>query len=175
MISALGFFAYTAIALLLLGTGGNYACKLLFRITGLHGSTGQGSIPKAGRIIGWLERTVIALGVVCGSWEVIAAVIALKTVARFKELDEQIPAEYFLVGSLFSLTWAVSVTGAWLAVDQKLGTNIGAEVRSLIKPPEEKEKADDVGRKSVMTGKVAILGRKIKAAPKAALPARAKS
>lgn len=28
------------------------------------------------------------------SWEVLAAVIALKTVGRFKELDYKIPAEY---------------------------------------------------------------------------------
>ena len=33
-----------------------------------------------------------------------------ETVARFKELDERLHAEYFLVGSLFSILWAVGVT-----------------------------------------------------------------
>ncbi|MGF0536877.1 hypothetical protein ACQQ2Q_02705 [Agrobacterium sp. ES01] len=50
--------------------------------------------------------------------------IALKTVARFKEMDERDFAEYFLVGSLFSILWTMFVTSAWLAYDHKLGSDL---------------------------------------------------
>jgi hypothetical protein len=58
------------------------------------------------------------------SWEVLAAVIALKTVARFKELDDRKFAEYFLAGSLFSILWAVVVTSLWLAYDRYAGLGV---------------------------------------------------
>ena len=64
-----------------------------------------------------------------------AAVIALKTVARFKELDDQRFAEYFLVGSLFSILWAVLITSAWLVYDQRVGIDLRGEVAKLIEIP----------------------------------------
>ena len=52
-----------------------------------------------------------------------AFVIALKTVARIKEMDQRVFAEYFLVGSLFSLLWTIAVVGAWQAYDHQLGAD----------------------------------------------------
>ena len=43
--------------------------------------------------------------------------VALKRVARFKDLDERLNAECFLVGSLFSILCAVFVALAWRAYD----------------------------------------------------------
>ena len=90
---------YTIVALVLLTGVGNIACRLLFASAGLKSETSEttSDVQPAGWIIGWLERTVLAAGIVTQSWEVLAAVIALKTVARFKELDNQRFAEYFLV------------------------------------------------------------------------------
>ena len=69
---------------------------------------------------------MLAAGLLSNSWEILAAVIALKTVARFKELDQRDFAEYFLVGSLFSILWAIVVTGAWMLYDQHWGIGMRA-------------------------------------------------
>lgn len=50
-----------------------------------------------------------------------AGVVALKTVARVKELDERLDAEYFLVGSLFSILWVIAITIAWVIYDTTCG------------------------------------------------------
>jgi len=138
--------AYTVVALLLLTGGGNWACRQMFVLSGLKGvadgkdgdgrdENGQGGAQAAGWIIGWLERLLLAIGILSRSWEIIAAVIALKTVARFKELDRREFAEYFLVGSLFSVIWAFAVTAGWLAYDHHLGIDIRAQVLGVIEAP----------------------------------------
>lgn len=111
--------AYTTVALLLLIPLGNGLCRAIFNLTGLRDATADAPEPShsAGRVIGTLERLILAVGIIMQSWEILAAVIALKTVARFKSMDERAFAEYFLVGSLFSVFWAMLVTGAWLAYD----------------------------------------------------------
>lgn len=107
---------------------GNQICREIFKLTGLTDSIAGLPTPKhsAGRWIGAFERLIMALGIIIHSWEILAAVIALKTVARFKEMDERNFAEYFLVGSLFSILWTMLVTSAWLAYDH----NIGVDVRN---------------------------------------------
>ena len=135
---------YTIVALYLLTGGGNWACRQLFVLTGLKvgtegkgGSDGEGAGPAqaAGWIIGWLERLLLAIGILSRSWEIIAAVIALKTVARFKELDRREFAEYFLVGSLFSVIWAFAVTAGWLAYDHHFGIDIRAQLMRVVETP----------------------------------------
>ena len=76
---------------------------------------------KAGRVIGGLERLLILTGLLLGKWEVLVAVIALKTTARYKELDKQIRAEYFLIGSLSSILWAVVTAILLLLYDRFIG------------------------------------------------------
>ena len=125
--------AYTAVALFLLTLVGNWACRLLFAATGMTGSTPPAT-PRAGRVIGTLERLVLALGIITHSWEILAALIALKTVARFRELDDQTFAEYFLVGSLFSILWAVFITGLWTLYDGWYGANIATSLTNLLAP-----------------------------------------
>jgi hypothetical protein len=128
--------AYTLVALFLLTAVGNWACRWLFRLTGLRGGTGdRGSAQAAGWVIGWLERLLLAIGILSRSWEIVAAVIALKTVARFKDLDQRDFAEYFLVGSLFSVIWAFLVTAGWLAYDHHLGLDLRAQIAGLVEGP----------------------------------------
>ena len=132
--------AYTAVALVLLTGTGNWACRRLFALTGLTGlsgptgasaATGAKGVP-AGWIIGWLERLLLAIGILTHSWEVIAAVVALKTVARFRELDNREFAEYFLVGSLFSVLWALLITSAWILYDRQLGIGLHETILGLL-------------------------------------------
>lgn len=130
--------AYTAIALWLLTAVGNWLCQKLFALTKLKdvmaGAQETAAPQRAGWIIGWLERLILAVGIVTHSWEILAAVIALKTVARFKELDEKLPAEYFLVGSLFSILWAIFVTAAWLGYDHQFGMDLHQLAASVTHP-----------------------------------------
>jgi hypothetical protein len=102
---------------------GNQFCRLFLRLSGAALTADKQSQTgiTAGRYIGLLERLLIILGLVMGSWEVMAAVVAVKTVARYKELDDQIPAEYFLVGSLASILWAVAIAGLLVVYDSTWG------------------------------------------------------
>lgn len=126
--------AYSLAALVLLTGFGNVACRILFQYSGLakEPEATKNGVKQAGWIIGWLERLVIAIGILTHSWEVLAAVIALKTVARFKELDDQSFAEYFLVGSLFSILWAVIITSLWLTYDRNFGIALHANIAGII-------------------------------------------
>lgn len=90
---------------------------------------------RAGRYIGLFERLLVSLGVIVHQWEIIVAVIALKTVARYRELDNQITAEYFLVGSLVSLLWAVLVTVALLIFDRDVGVGFFQSLPRAITGP----------------------------------------
>lgn len=68
-------------------------------------------VRHAGRMIGWLERALIFVGIAVGRPELIAVVVAVKSVARFPELKDETFAEYFLIGTLLSLTGAVLIGG----------------------------------------------------------------
>jgi hypothetical protein len=143
----LHFFLYTSVALVLLTWGGNLFCRGVFRLTGLTDVHSPDPVQpiKAGRIVGSLERLIMAVGLTASSWEVLAAVIALKTVARFKELDDKHFAEYFLIGSLCSLLWASAVTGLWVAYDEQLGIKGRDRITVIVTPPED---ADTMQRRS---------------------------
>ena len=122
---------YTVVALILLLPVGNEICRQMLDRSGLKPTpeAEPGAAAKtggAGRLIGTLERLILSVGLIAQSWEVLAAVIALKTVARFRELDEKAFAEYFLVGSLFSLLWTLVVTTGWLAFDRSFGLGLQA-------------------------------------------------
>jgi hypothetical protein len=47
---------------------------------------------------GWL--------IVLGHWEIVAAVIAIKGLGRFSELDHAVARERFIIGTLTSMIWA---------------------------------------------------------------------
>lgn len=104
---------------------GNGLCRLVIRLATVEvtnkGDAEEQQALKAGRYIGLFERLLVSLGIIMQQWEIIVAVIALKTVARYQELDDKITAEYFLVGSLVSLLWAILVTLALLIYDDFLG------------------------------------------------------
>jgi hypothetical protein len=63
--------------------------------------TRQG-IPR-GTVIGYLERLIVVFVVCVGDYSVLGFIVAAKSLARFKKLDNQEWAEYFLVGTLCSL------------------------------------------------------------------------
>jgi hypothetical protein len=136
MIATLQIAAYAASALLLT-LGGNFVCKWVLRLsaTSPPPETGEKITLRAGRVIGVLERILIFAGLTVSSWEILAGVIALKTVARYSKLDEQNRAEYFLIGSLASILWAVIVTVATVLFDQRFGFRVLGGLTGLFDAP----------------------------------------
>jgi len=64
---------------------------------------------QRGKVIGNLERLLIYLLIQLDMLGLITLTVGLKAVARFKKLEERDFAEYFLIGTLSSLLFAVSV------------------------------------------------------------------
>ncbi|MBF4605565.1 hypothetical protein [Curtobacterium sp. VKM Ac-2884] len=73
---------------------------------------------KGGRLIGPIERLLLAGFAVAGAFPVVAALIAAKGIVRFPEIRRETSgyqAEYFLIGSLVSWAMAFAAAGmCWL-------------------------------------------------------------
>lgn len=65
------------------------------------------SISNAGRMIGNMERRLITIALIAGQYTGIAFVLAAKTLARHKQLEEPSFAEYYLVGTLYSILYTI--------------------------------------------------------------------
>ena len=65
------------------------------------------SAARVGATIGVLERLLILAFVLTNAPAAIGLVIAAKTLARFKQLDDRQFAEYYLLGTLASVSVAV--------------------------------------------------------------------
>lgn len=61
---------------------------------------------RGGMTIGYLERTVIVAAVLIGRWELVAALIAIKGLGRFRDLEASAATERFIIGTLVSMLWA---------------------------------------------------------------------
>lgn len=61
---------------------------------------------RGGWLIGYLERFAVVAAIVLGHWEIVAAVIAIKGLGRFSELDHAVARERFIIGTLTSMIWA---------------------------------------------------------------------
>ena len=68
----------------------------------------QHEVLRGGRTIGYLERFAVAAALMAGFPEAIAALIAIKGVGRFTELEAAEARERFIIGTLTSLLWASS-------------------------------------------------------------------
>jgi hypothetical protein len=78
-----------------------------------------GSELRSGRIIGNLERLIVATLVCLGQYGAIGLVLAAKSLARFPQLSESRDfAEYYLIGTLVSMAVAI---GAGLVLAWALG------------------------------------------------------
>lgn len=73
----------------------------------------EDGIKNAGEAIGNLERILILTLVLQQNYLTIGVVLAGKTLARYKKLDEKNFAEYFLIGSFTSII-VVFLTGAFI-------------------------------------------------------------
>ncbi|HEY4190880.1 MAG TPA: DUF3307 domain-containing protein, partial [Candidatus Limnocylindrales bacterium] len=79
----------------------------------------SGAPARIGATIGALERLLIVAFMLTGAEAAVGFVIAAKTIARFKQLDDRGFAEYYLLGTLASVAVAISTSLVALGV---LGT-----------------------------------------------------
>ncbi len=68
------------------------------------------SVARIGATIGVIERLLIVTLVLAGGVAAVGLVIAAKTIARFRQLEDRLFAEYYLLGTLASVSLAV-ITG----------------------------------------------------------------
>ncbi|GIO22706.1 DUF3307 domain-containing protein [Oceanobacillus sp. J11TS1] len=68
-----------------------------------HYFTYSSPLRSRGKLIGYIERLLVIILTVIGSYPSIAFIIAAKSIARFKQLDDRNWAEYFLLGTLSSV------------------------------------------------------------------------
>jgi hypothetical protein len=80
-----------------------------------QGKPSTREVLRGGAAIGYLERVAIIAGIAVGHPEVIAAVIAIKGLGRFSELDSAEARERFIIGTLTSMIWA-ALCGAIIAL-----------------------------------------------------------
>jgi hypothetical protein len=76
---------------------------------------------RGGAAIGYLERVAIVASIVVGHPEAIAAVIAIKGLGRFSELDNAEARERFIIGTLTSFLWAAACGAVILLPGGALG------------------------------------------------------
>ncbi|MCF8298248.1 MAG: hypothetical protein K9H48_19410 [Melioribacteraceae bacterium] len=62
---------------------------------------------NAGRVIGMLERVIIYVFVLGGQYAALGLILAAKAFARSKKMDDPNFAEYVLIGTLISTTFAL--------------------------------------------------------------------
>lgn len=68
-----------------------------------------GGIPNAGLVIGLIERTLVMTFVYLGEWSAIGLLLAAKSIIRFESAKQRHFAEYFIVGTLSSILFAIVV------------------------------------------------------------------
>lgn len=71
-----------------------------------EGTGEEREVLRGGTTIGYLERAAIIGAIAVGHPEVIAALIAIKGLGRFSELESAAARERFIIGTLASMMWA---------------------------------------------------------------------
>jgi len=70
-------------------------------------------LADGGKVIGWLERFLVMTFYLSGSHGAIGLVLAAKGIIRFGEIKDaknQKIAEYVLIGTMLSLSWALLIS-----------------------------------------------------------------
>ncbi len=99
--------------------GGGYLIRFLVRSlaasvdSSLEGTTSE-QLQNAGLYIGWLERFMVITALLLQSPATVGMILTAKSIARYPELKSQRFAEYYLIGTLLSISMAL-LGGAFLA------------------------------------------------------------
>ncbi len=97
---------------------GSLFVSLIFKIIKYQEAKSSG-IKKAGMIIGFFERFIILTFVLLNQYSGIAFILTAKSIARFEELKNREFAEYYLIGTFASLSFAI-LCGEFIKILNKL-------------------------------------------------------
>lgn len=94
--------------------GGGHVIRRLTRSLASFPPAGESreQLRNAGLYIGWLERFLVLTAIAVQSPTLVGLILTGKSIARFPELKEPRFAEYFLIGTLLSIS--IAVTGGLL-------------------------------------------------------------
>ena len=98
---------YAMIFIIILDPASVFVKKLSIYVSGGTNSSGQKKEPPVGSVIGKLERILTVILVLCNEIGAIGFVLTAKSIARYKQLDNQSFAEKYLVGTLSSTAIAI--------------------------------------------------------------------
>ncbi len=73
---------------------------------GLHEFIDQA---ETGRFIGFLERMLIVIFLIKNQFSAIGFLVGIKSIARFKMMENKIFSEYYLIGTLSSITYTIVI------------------------------------------------------------------
>ncbi len=99
--------AVISLAYLLVSVVGAYAIRSM--LARYEPAIETGGLRGAGMAIGIIERVMVLTFVLVDQYTAITLVFAAKSIARFNELDDRNMAEYYLIGTLLSITFAMIV------------------------------------------------------------------
>jgi len=99
--------------------GGGYLIRYLTRnlsegLKNNHTEKATEQLQNAGLYIGWLERFLVVTALLLQSPATVGLILTAKSIARYPEFKSERFAEYFLIGTLLSISIAI-VGGAILA------------------------------------------------------------
>lgn len=83
----------------------------------------EGSLKRAGTLIGYLERLLILTFVLLEQWEAIGFLLTAKSILRFNDIkgaEQRSLSEYVLLGTLISFTISIAVGLAVLKISDAL-------------------------------------------------------
>lgn len=98
---------YVLIFIIILDPASVFVKKLSIYVSGGANNGSPKKEPPVGSVIGKLERIITVILVICGEIGAIGFVLTAKSLARYKQLNEQGFAEKYLVGTLSSTAIAI--------------------------------------------------------------------
>lgn len=113
MIDAISSLLYVG-AYLVAVLGGHVVVRWVLRLCPLSEADGYQGLKRAGTVIGVLERLFTVTLVILGQYAAITILFAAKSIIRFGESRERRFAEYYLVGTLASVLFALLAAQAAL-------------------------------------------------------------
>jgi hypothetical protein len=89
--------------------GGGYLIRFMTKplMKHLQGSESAAQLGHAGMYIGWLERFLVMTALFLRSPATAGLILAAKSIARYPEFKREQFAEYFLIGTLLSISAAI--------------------------------------------------------------------
>lgn len=92
-------------------TGGSLVAAVIRLLLTEDEIVGMQGLPHGGRIIGWLERSIVMLLIWMQQAEGIGFLVAAKSILRFDDISHQRKTtEYVIIGTFLSFGWAMLVT-----------------------------------------------------------------